>query len=363
MGEHIVILPGGAKYKVEAESKEEAFKLAKESSLQEGVAKRQSEFEQAPPWTKPFMAANDAATVFADSATLGMVPWGMDKAFGGNRVQEADVARAAMGPVPSIGMDLLAGGVNPLSLPRTAARLGGGKLARGAVGLLAGTTQGAAEGAISAATRGESIPGGAGVGALAGGAGTGISHAMSGVGNRLGKWWSGIDDTLPPANPKARAITPSGQVERAIAGVEARPGGGTQSQFQNAIADISQNKAFAKKPDVQEKMQEVIHGDPATRGAKWLGNAANQATIPSALTMGGMGSITGALASAVGLPAIAGIANAASKGGTKASVEDLRRMLANHPKYKGILSPESTDKLSSAARRALMNQLEEEQGY
>jgi hypothetical protein len=292
-----------------------------------------------------------------------MAPWGMDKAFGGNRVEQADVARAAMGPGASIGMDLLAGGVNPLSLPRTAARLGGGKLARGAIGMLAGTAQGAAEGAISAATRGESIPGGAGVGALAGGAGTGISHAMAGAGNRLGKWWSGIDDTLPPANPKASAVTPSGKVERAIAGVEATPGRGTQTQFQNAIARIQGNKAFRNKPDVQAQMQEVIHGDPATRGTRMIGTAANAASIPSSLMLTGSGNIPAAIMSAVGLPAIAGISNAASKQGTKDSVEELRRMLLNHPKYKGILSPGGTDKLGSAARRAIMNQLEEEQGY
>jgi len=373
MGEFIITLPGGAKYKVEANSYDEAFKEAKDTAQQEVNTKQQAVRDAEPMWAKPFRTGEDVGKTFLDAATLSTLPaaadWageklGVPPPGGATAAQDVTAARERLG-LGAIPADIAGGLVGPgkFNLATQGLKLGGGKIARGAIGLLAGGVQGAAEGAISAASRGESIPGGAGVGALAGGAGTGISHAMSGVGNRAAKWWSGIDDTLPPASPRARAITPSGQVERAVAGVEATPGGGTQRQLQSAIADIAGNKAFTKKPEVQAKMQEVIHGDPATKGAKWLGNAANVASLPSSITLGMGGNVIPALISAVGLPAIGGIANAASKGGTQASTEELRRMLLNHPKYKGILSPEGTNRVGSAARRAIMNQLEEEQGY
>ena len=370
MGEFTIRRSDGSEYVVIADDKDEAQRKLSKVLQAEVNAKQQAERDAEPMWARPFRTAEDVGKTFTDALTLSTLPaaadWageklGVPPPGGATAAQDVAAARDRLG-LGTIPPDAMAAILGPSKIKMLEA-LGGGKLARGAIGLLAGTGQGAIEGGISAMAKGESIPGGAGIGALAGGAGVGASNVMAGVGNRAAKWWRGIDDSLPPASAKSRAVTPSGQVERAVAGVEAVPGGGTQRQYQDAIAGIAGNKAFVKKPDVQAQMQEVIHGDPATRGTKWLGRAVESATIPSSLMLGSGGNIAGMLASAIGLPAIAGTLKAASKQGTKESTEELRRMLLKHPKYKGVLDREATDRLGGAIRRPIMELLEEEQGY
>jgi hypothetical protein len=363
MGEYTVTRPDGSVYEVTADSQEEAGKKLSDRLLKEAKAKGRAELQEAPLWAKPLMAVDDIAKAGVDSYTLGTIPAGLDYMFGGDRKQEVAVARDRLGPY-SVPIDMAAGGANPISLARTLGRLGGGKIARGALNLVGSGAQGAIEGGISALAAGESVPGGAGIGLLSGAAGSGASHAMAGLGNRAAKWWKGIDDSLLPANPAnlpGKNPSPARRVEKAVMDVENTRQGGTQTQYQDAIAKVNP-RGF--RPEGKEALGEIVKGDPATRGFKRAGDFVEANTMGASLGAGvGSGDLWAALGTMVGMPALSGALHYTSKQGTKEGVENLRRMLLKHPKYEGILSKTGKDKLSSGIRRTLMEELEEERGY
>lgn len=139
------------------------------------LSKTQRDYNELPTWQKPVQAADDLATIFGDTVTLGLVAKGMDKLFGGDtRKKLVETARERAGsaavPVDIAGMIAVPG-----SGLTTAGRVGTKLLPR----VAAGTGEGAVVGGLSAYGHDQDVTMGAllggGLGCTAEAVGAGVS--------------------------------------------------------------------------------------------------------------------------------------------------------------------------------------------
>lgn len=361
MPEYVITLEDGTKWRVEGSSPEDANNALNEKRQQERNVKEQGEFRDLPTWQKPFKAADDLARTTADFLTAGQ----LDKMLGGENAARTEAARSRAG-----GADVAASAVSalglPTAVPRIAAAVGGGPIARGLVGTGVAGVEGGAQGAIQAAGHDRPIGPEAAGGAVLGGLAQGAAGAMSAPVNWLAKQF-GIN-ALPqavqiPKHPKAAkgqwesVPTPFQRVEHAAA-----KAGDDPAKIVREAKKISPTGMAEEEASL---LRQVQQGDPGTKAARAIRDAMH-GRFGQAMTGGGLiGAITTGnipLMAASVAPLVAGpLASQSAKMGTRESMEALRRAMRGQSKYEGMLSPKAQAKMGQGLRTQWME--EEEYDY
>jgi len=291
---------GGVTYNVEGtDDPEVALKHAKEFAQQDLNKKAQTEFSEAPAWSKPFMALQDHARNLADTASLGyadkMTDYMNPPAPG--QPTSAEITKAIQSRMSGsniaadIGTTVAAA---PTAVPKVVGMLGGGPIARGVTGLATAATEGGVLGGASAVGHDQPIAEGIGSGIKAGLGGQVAAAAVKPV-NAAANWWKGANKELPPI---------------------------TERQFKQA--------------------SKMVGDDPATKAFSGVGDILSRFSYPAAF-----GDISSAIAMATGGKAAKFIADQ----GRKEKVDNVRRMYSGQPRVKGPLTDE--EKLALGIRGRL----------
>ena len=360
MPKYTIKQPDGSVYDVDSDSADQATADLQAHLQEEANAKAQAEFNDAPGWKKPLMAADDVARTMADTVTFGM----LDKVIGGNAAMETQARRSRMGGADIAGDIAATAAALPTAVPKVMAKVGGGKVIRGITGLLGGAGEGAAYGAGQAAGHDQPVAEGAATGGISGMLGQTVASALGSGANKVAKWWTGASDALPTpvaAGRVTKKTSPEKQIETATARAERE--GGNPGAYREKFREVRDKGMTNFSPEERDAVMEVIKGDPGTRAAYGLGGVLNPSTgligaIGSTLMEKGASPTSALVAGAVPLAGYA--ARSAAGQGVKQSVEDARRIASGRPEYQGILSKKGKGKLATGLRGGLLDYLQEE---
>jgi hypothetical protein len=359
MGSYKVTGPDGREFNVEADSIEDAHKGMLDHYQKEKNKDYQQDYDQAPWYKQPFMAAMDIGKSTTNALTAGTLDQGIKQLTGWDSPADTTARRARAGTAADVADIAAVGRYLPSAVPKVIKSIGGGPIARSITGALTAGGEGAAYGGIQAGTSGEDVTQGAGISGILGA----VGQSAAGAANKGLKWIRGIDDTVPKYNitqiPK-RNVTPMDRVN--VAANESKAAGelggdvaeqaAARKAFQE-LRDSKFKKSFNKEQMAQ--MDKIVQGD---KGTNWPGNLSS---LVSPLAMaGGIGVGAGFMGDSMATGILSGLAAGAGvKGmkkigaqGTKEAVQDLRRMIYGVPKVHGPISPEERNKLGRMIREA-----------
>jgi hypothetical protein len=355
---------GNDKFKVMARDENEAMARAKAFQQEEINARGQTQYEQAPAWAKPFMAAGDVALTASD--VFG-VPAAMDYAMGTNIQQDVNAARHRMGTA-AIPVDMLAASRLP-GLGRIPGMLGGGPSARAITRGTTSAVEGTTYGGLQALAHDQPVD----EGAALGGAGGVVGSMLGPIVNKGYKAIRGIDDSIPQGIRSKMTALPAGQANpslvdqvtvaenlarRAARRDKFKDPLTYQTEVKSNIEDIANalptRGKGAPSPEIQALLAKITDEDPATKLARVGGTVASRSALGVGLAGGyGLNPAAG-LAMAGGQSVLGRALKSVSAGGTDEAMRDLRRALAKVPKYEGILTAKQQDRLMKAARQGVL---------
>jgi hypothetical protein len=362
MATYQITQPDGSVYEADADNPESAHKIIKDHIQQNLNESVQKKFDDAPMWAKPLIAAHDVGSTALSSATLG----GWDKAMGlitgRDEAAMSEAIRNRMGGA-QYAADFLGGAVSPTGVGSAVARVGGGPLARAITGGIAATGEGALQGGVQSAIKGEDIVPGTLAGAAGGAAGQGIAGLLAKPANAVSRWWQGAKDALPApgvanigsvSNVTGNKAAVARKVEQAAR--DATNAGGTAKDFRDAFSAI--NPTFMPK-DQRALLSTVSEGDLGTKIPGAIAKGMEKAQTPLGIlsAVAGTKSIPAGMALAAGGYAAPAVLRSMEKSGTDASVEALRRATLGLPKFPDFISETVKARLGQGARRSIMEGL------
>jgi hypothetical protein len=346
MGEFIVTMPDGSKYKSYADDPEAAHTEVRQQWAKDSQ-------EKAPPLSKARMFLEDPLNQIVHGMTAGLFDKGFDAATGADSATTTAAGADRMGPVAT-GIARAGGAMAlPSAAPRAVAAVGGGPMVRGLIG--AGTAAGeqAAYGGVDAATQGQDVPAGILSGAVGGAVGQGVAQAAGKVGDNALRWAKGIDDAAPARNittlPKGKAPSVRDLVDVVEARAQLKPSAeATQAAQISGYKDLmtGKNKGTFTKTQL-DRMRDVAVPDTGTDWSKNIGQFMNNKLFAGGLVAGG-GASTASLATAAGILGGGKALTVDSAKGTQEAVDRLRQLVYKKTPFRGPLSDERVRALGQA---------------
>ena len=366
MPKYVITTPGGVKYEVESPDFESANADLKAHRQEEANQNLIAEANAMPEWAKPFAAMRDVGTVGADTLTAGFGTKAVKGLFGGEPEIDVAARRNRMGlAAPAADVALMAGAL-PTAVPRAIKYMGGGPIARGLTGTTAAGIEGATVGGLEAAGHDQPVEAGAAIGGLGGA----IGQQVAPITNKVAKWWSGIDDSIPQGirskilkvdkpSPTDKVTMVDTRADLAAAGSDnplAR-----QEALKRGAKDLYLNEPKTYTKEQRAAIEAIFNEAPMTGLSRRVGDVlSNKMVASGAGAAGGVGgfvgggppgAIMGALATTSGLLGAGKALKAISTQGTDEAMSDLRRLMANKKKYQGLLTPEKAAEITKGLRQ------------
>jgi len=361
-----------------ASSVEEALKHAQKFRQDELNQKFIKNANEAPEWAKPLMAIQDAALTGIDTVSAGTVPWAVDKLTGGDEAaMTTEAAKNRMGwAAPALNAGLFARFI-PSAVTKAVKYMGGGPAAKTLVGTTVAGGEGGAYGAVDAATHGQDVGTGTGLGILGGAGGYQIGSAI----NKGYKKFKGIDDIPANAGIKVMPKNPSNLDRAEISFNQAKAKASRADDVlaqQKAVTATAEKLAQTPKgsgttplysPGQVALLNKIAGGDPATNAARKFGNYLDNKIVGATAGIGGGlaggaagGPLAGILTGLATTGAVTGGANIlkrVSAAGTEEQLQNLRRTMFKVPKYMGPVSVAERNRIAKMARQGLLDTQDE----
>jgi hypothetical protein len=352
------VFVGDRKYKVDAANMNQAVRDAQAYHQEQLNQRRQTEYDEAPLWSKGLKTAGDVAL---NTSSMFGAPYLIDKALGTENVQqEAAASRARLGRA-AIPLDIATAVAAPSPAAWATKAMAGGPLARG----IFGTTLSGLEGAMYGGLQGLSSEQG-GEGAAIGAASGMLGHQLGPAVNKMVNMAKGASPVVPSGGRAGIMQIPPGimnpspadkvNVLHNLAVSKASSSDNPlayQEDIKKSIGNLYRTDRKSFTPEQKEMMTRVVGEDPATKASrvagnylsnKWLAGGAGGAVWASGNPLAGL------LTSGTFLGA-GRILKEASAGGTEEAMRELRRSVMKRPPYRGLLSSDSSSRIGRGARQ------------
>ena len=354
MPDFILTAPDGAKYKVTADTPEQAASDFKGFRQQEMNQAFMDEAKNASFLGSFLPAARDVGRVGLDAVTLGGADTLADYMQGTDT--EAMMTKAAKNRMGWAGTALETGaiaGALPTAVPKVVAKVGGGPAVRTGTTALTGGVEGTTLGATNAYLHDEDPT----TGGIIGGA-TGILGPLAGSlinkGTRKAKeWWYGQSYDPPKYNVTALGKNPDRMQRVNVATTKAEDKArladdplGVQSAYRSEFSKLTP-KQFTEPQ--RAELEKIVRGDFGTKATSKLGQYISDKLV-AAGAMAGTGGLEGGLVAA-GLTGGGNLLKRASLGGTKEAAQNLRRSVYGYPQPPAPVSPEAAARAAAVARQ------------